>query len=158
MDPRVKLVLTFSPISWRFHPPRNWVGMGLAASFLVFQWRCPACRSLLMWKSVKPILPLSFLRRLSIIFFVDGGDILVDWWIFHITVRGVVTAVFIALRIVCLIAGSSLLTYTTSPTTLTDALERLMKPLKLLHVHVHGNRHDDDHRPALHSHPGGGDR
>ena len=44
---------------------------------------------------------------------------------------------FIAIRILCLIAGSSLLTYTTSPTSLTDALERLMKPLKALHVNVH---------------------
>ena len=62
---------------------------------------------------------------------------LVDWWIIHITLQGVVTAVFIAVRILCLIAGSSLLTYTTSPTALTDALERLMKPLKFLHVNVH---------------------
>lgn len=136
MDPRVKLVLTFAYIVAVFIP-RNWVGMGLAAGFLVFSVALSRLPLKLVWKSVKPILPLVLFTSVINIFFVDGGDILVDWWIFHITVRGVVTAVFIALRIVCLIAGSSLLTYTTSPTTLTDALERLMKPLKLLHVHVH---------------------
>ena len=136
MDPRVKLVLTFAYIVAVFIP-RNWVGMGLAAVFLVFSVALSRLPLKLVWKSVKPILPLVLFTSVINIFFVDGGDILVDWWIFHITVRGVVTAVFIALRIVCLIAGSSLLTYTTSPTTLTDALERLMKPLKLLHVHVH---------------------
>ena len=136
MDPRVKLVLTFAYIVAVFIP-RNWVGMGLAAGFLVFSVALSRLPLKLVWKSVKPILPLVLFTSVINIFFVDGGDILVDWWIFHITVRGVVTAVFIALRIVCLIAGSSLLTSTTSPTTLTDALERLMKPLKLLHVHVH---------------------
>ena len=136
MDPRVKLVLTFAYIVAVFIP-RNWVGMGLAAGFLVFSVALSRLPLKLVWKSVKPILPLVLFTSVINIFFVDGGDILGDWWIFHITVRGVVTAVFIALRIVCLIAGSSLLTYTTSPTTLTDALERLMKPLKLLHVHVH---------------------
>ena len=120
MDPRVKLVLTFAYIVAVFIP-RNWVGMGLAAGFLVFSVALSRLPLKLVWKSVKPILPLVLFTSVINIFFVDGGDILVDWWIFHITVRGVVTAVFIALRIVCL----------------TDALERLMKPLKLLHVHVH---------------------
>ena len=60
-----------------------------------------------------------------------------DWGFIHITTQGLVTAAFIAVRILCLIAGSSLLTYTTTPTALTDALERLMKPLKALHLNVH---------------------
>ncbi|MBS1328073.1 MAG: energy-coupling factor transporter transmembrane protein EcfT, partial [Oscillospiraceae bacterium] len=84
-----------------------------------------------------PILPLIVFTSIINIFYVRDGLVLVDWWIIHITLQGVVTAVFIAVRILCLIAGSSLLTYTTSPTALTDALERLMKPLKFLHVNVH---------------------
>lgn len=136
MDPRVKLVLTFAYIVAVFIP-RNWVGMGLAAGFLIFSVALSRLPLKLVWKSIKPILPLILFTSVINIFFVSGDDLLVDWWIFHITVQGVVTAVFIALRIICLIAGSSLLTYTTSPTTLTDALERLMKPLKVLHVHVH---------------------
>ena len=91
----------------------------------------------LIFKSLKPILPLIVFTSIINIFYVRDGLVLVDWWIIHITLQGVVTAVFIAVRILCLIAGSSLLTYTTSPTALTDALERLMKPLKFLHVNVH---------------------
>ena len=135
MDPRVKLVLTFAYIVAVFIP-RNWVGLAAAVAFLILSVALSRLPIKLIWKSIKPILPLILFTSVINIFFVDG-DPLVDWWIIHISVQGVVTAVFIALRIVCLIAGSSLLTYTTSPTTLTDALERLMKPLKVLHVHVH---------------------
>ena len=135
MDPRVKLVLTFAYIVAVFIP-RNWVGLAVAVAFLILSVALSRLPIKLIWKSIKPILPLILFTSVINIFFVDG-DPLVDWWIIHISVQGVVTAVFIALRIVCLIAGSSLLTYTTSPTTLTDALERLMKPLKVLHVHVH---------------------
>ena len=135
MDPRVKLVLTFAYIIAVFIP-RNWVGLAAAVAFLILSVALSRLPVKLIWKSIKPILPLILFTSIINIFFVSG-DPLVDWWIIHISVQGVVTAVFIALRIVCLIAGSSLLTYTTSPTTLTDALERLMKPLKVLHVHVH---------------------
>ncbi len=135
MDPRVKLVLTFAYIIAVFIP-RNWVGLAAAVAFLILSVALSRLPLKLIWKSIKPILPLILFTSVINIFFVSG-DPLVDWWIIHISVQGVVTAVFIALRIVCLIAGSSLLTYTTSPTTLTDALERLMKPLKVLHVHVH---------------------
>ena len=69
-------------------------------------------------------------------FFVKG-DPLFDWWIFHISRQGLLTAVVMTIRIICLIAGTSLLTYTTSPITLTDGLERLMKPLKKVHFPVH---------------------
>lgn len=55
----------------------------------------------------------------------------------QITTGGVSNAIFITIRIISLILFSSVLTFTTSPTELTDALERIMKPLKLLHVKVH---------------------
>ena len=83
------------------------------------------------------ILPLIIFTSFINIFYVKGEVVLVDWWIIHITLQGVINSVFIAIRILCLIAGSSLLTYTTSPTSLTDALDRLMKPLKAPHVNVH---------------------
>ncbi len=79
MDPRVKLVLTFAYIVAVFIP-RNWVGMGLAAGFLVFSVALSRLPLKLVWKSVKPILPLVLFTSVINIFFVDGGDILVDWW------------------------------------------------------------------------------
>ena len=57
--------------------------------------------------------------------------------VFHITQEGIYTAVTMSIRVLCLIAGSSLLTYTTSPIALTDAIERLLGPLKVLHFPVH---------------------
>ena len=136
MDPRVKLILTFAYIVAVFIP-RNWAGLSLAVAFLVMSVGLSRLPLKLIFKSLKPILPLIVFTSIINIFYVRDGLVLVDWWILHITLQGIVTAVFIAVRILCLIAGSSLLTYTTSPTALTDALERLMKPLKFLHVNVH---------------------
>ena len=136
MDPRAKLILTFAYIVAVF-VPRNWAGLSLAVAFLVMSVWLSHLPLKLIFKSLKPILPLIVFTSIINIFYVRDGLVLVDWWIIHITLQGVVTAVFIAVRILCLIAGRSLLTYTTSPTALTDALERLMKPLKFLHVNVH---------------------
>ena len=136
MDPRAKLILTFAYIVAVF-VPRNWAGLSLAVAFLVMSVWLSHLPLKLIFKSLKPILPQIVFTSIINIFYVRDGLVLVDWWIIHITLQGVVTAVFIAVRILCLIAGSSLLTYTTSPTALTDALERLMKPLKFLHVNVH---------------------
>lgn len=136
MDPRVKLVLTLAYIVAVF-VPQNWIGLAVAAAFLVMSVTLSRLPVRLVLKSIKPILILIVFTSLLNIFYIREGRILWEWWIFHITTQGVVTAVFIAVRIVCLIAGSSLLTYTTSPTALTDALERLLGPLKVLHVPVH---------------------
>ena len=62
---------------------------------------------------------------------------MVQWGFIQITTGGIRNAIFIAVRIVVLILMSSILTCTTSPTQLTDALERLMKPLKIFRIKVH---------------------
>ena len=136
MDPRVKLILTFAYIVAVF-VPQNWVGLSVAIGFLIFSVIISRLPLRLVFKSLKPIIPLIVITSAINIFYVDKGMLLWEWGFIRITSQGVITASFIALRILCLIAGSSLLTYTTSPTTLTDALERLMKPLKVLHVNVH---------------------
>ena len=69
-------------------------------------------------------------------FFVSG-DPLVKFWIFSISGKGIKTAITMAIRILCLIAGSSILTYTTLPISLTDGIEHLLRPLKKLHFPVH---------------------
>lgn len=69
--------------------------------------------------------------------FYGSGDPLVQWGIFKITLNGINRAIFVSVRIICLILASSCLTFTTSPTELTDAIERLMKPLAKLHFPVH---------------------
>ena len=69
-------------------------------------------------------------------FFVTGEPIW-EFWVFHITWEGLRFAAVMSVRIVCLIAGTSLLTYTTSPIALTDGLERLLSPLSKLHFPAH---------------------
>lgn len=135
MDPRVKLVLTFAYILLVFIP-HNWVGLAASVVLLCVTVALSQIPVRLIFKGLKPILPLLLFTSLINMFYVDG-TVLVRFWILQITKEGILTALFISLRILCLIAAGSLLTYTTSPTTLTDALERVLSPLKVLHIHVH---------------------
>jgi energy-coupling factor transport system permease protein len=68
---------------------------------------------------------------------MSRGNVLLHWKFIKITDEGVHTSVFMVIRIVLLIMGSSLLTYTTSPITLTDAIERLLSPLRKIKFPVH---------------------
>ncbi|MBQ5840733.1 MAG: energy-coupling factor transporter transmembrane protein EcfT [Clostridia bacterium] len=136
MDPRMKLVLTTLFIVLVFLP-RNWLGMGTVLLFLAVVLRLSRLPVKLIWRSVRPVLLIIAFTSVLNIFYVTEGRVLVDWWIFRITSGGLINAAFIALRILCLLAGSSLLTYTTTPTALTDAIERLLSPLKVIKVNAH---------------------
>ena len=135
MDPRVKLVLTLAFIILVF-VPKSWAGLLLAVAFLIAAVVLSRLPLRLVLKSMKPIAPIVVLTSLINMFYIPGDEIF-SLGFLHITRQGVFTAVFIAVRLLCLIAGSSLLTYTTSPTTLTDALERLLHPLTYLRLNVH---------------------
>ncbi len=87
-------------------------------------------------KSMKPILFIVVFTGVLNLFYGTGDPIFTLGFI-HITRNGIVNSIMIAVRIVVLILISSILTFTTSPTQLTDAIERLLKPLALLHVPVH---------------------
>ena len=71
------------------------------------------------------------------LFLTRGGETLLHFWIFTITEEGVRTSVFMALRLMYLVAGSSLMTFTTSPNGLMDGMEKLLNPLNKLHLPVH---------------------
>jgi len=91
----------------------------------------------MMGKSLKPIMPIIIFTAVLNLFFIRTGNVLWEWSFIKITEEGINQAVFMTVRIVCLIVGSSLLTYTTSPIDLTDAIERLLSPLKKIKVPVH---------------------
>ena len=78
-----------------------------------------------------------FTAVLNLFFITGEGEPLVHFGFIHIYREGVSYAVLMAVRIVALIAGTSLLTYTTSPIVLTDAIEALLKPFAKLHLPVH---------------------
>lgn len=136
LDARVKILLTIAFIVMLFIADDiTGLGVGVAFTFLTFIIsRIPLK---MMWKSVRPILIIIIITALLNLFFVHTGEPYFEWKFIKITDKGVETAVFMVVRIVCLIVGSSLLTYTTSPIDLTDAIERLLSPLKKIKVPVH---------------------
>ena len=88
-------------------------------------------------RSVKPLLFVILFTAVINLFWTGGETPLIEWKFIHIYREGVSYAVLMAVRIVALIAGTSLLTYTTSPIVLTDAIEALLKPFAKLHLPVH---------------------
>ena len=88
-------------------------------------------------RGMKPILFIAIFTAVLNLFYTDGTHVLVHFWIFTITLEGVFSAFFMVLRIMMLIAGTFLLTYTTSPILLTDGLESLLGPLKKIHAPIH---------------------
>ena len=88
-------------------------------------------------RGLKPVLFIAIFTAVLNLFYTPGTHVLVQVWIFTITLEGILNAFFMVVRIMMLIAGTFLLTYTTSPILLTDGLESLMNPLKKIHVPVH---------------------
>ena len=136
LDPRIKLVLTLFFIVLVFLP-QNWWGMLPVAVFLAAAVALSRLPVRLLWRSIKPILFLVAFTAVLNVLYVHEGDTLFQWRFIHVTTGGLQNAAFIAVRIVLLIIGSSLLTYTTTPTALTDAIERLLAPLKWVKVNPH---------------------
>ena len=135
LDPRVKFTGTFVYIVslfvfrsfWGFIP----VFLGLVLTIAVAQ--IPPKYIL---KGLRPMLfLLLFMMIMNLL--MTPGDIIGQWWIFKVTEQGVRTALFMGLRLMFLVMGSSLMTYTTTPTALTSAMERIFRPLKIIKVPVH---------------------
>ena len=136
-DPRLKLVLTVAYIVLLF-AASNPLGLTLSILFLGVMYKVAKIPGKMIMKSLKPILPIVIFTALLNLFFVSGeGEPLVHIWFLTIYAEGVRYAVLMAVRVMALIAGTSLLTYTTSPIVLTDAIEQLLKPLGKLHFPVH---------------------
>lgn len=135
LDPRVKIVLTLAYIVMLFSAT-NPLGLLVGIVFLIFAYGISKIPPSMILKSLKPVVPIILFTSLLNMFFIDG-TVLVQFWIIKITLEGVTTALVMSVRIICLIAGTSLLTYTTSPIALTDGIERLCSPLKRFKLPVH---------------------
>ena len=86
---------------------------------------------------LKPVLLIVIITALLNLFYTPGTHVLLKVWVLTVTLEGVFAAFFMVIRIMMLIAGTFLLTYTTSPILLTDGLEALLNPLKKIKVPVH---------------------
>ena len=135
LDARSKIVLLVGFIVFIFLAG-NYISLMLItmASLLVILSTKISFRMYL--KSMKVILFVVVLTGILNLFY-GSGNVLCEWWIFKITEGGINNAVFVIVRIAVLVMISSVLTFTTSPTDLTDAMERLLKPLSVFHIKVH---------------------
>ena len=136
-DPRLKLVLTILYIVLLF-AASNPLGLALSLVFLAVMYAVAKIPFKLIVKSLKPIFPIIVFTAVLNLFFVSGeGDPVFRLGFLTVYAEGIRYAVLMAVRVMALIAGTSLLTYTTSPIVLTDAIEQLLKPLGKLHFPVH---------------------
>ena len=136
LDPRFKIVITLIYVLMLF-TGSNIICLAVGGVYTIIALLLSRIPFKMFWKSVKPLLPFLILTAVLNVLLVDSGDVYFKWKFIKITAGGVNISVFMIIRIVLLIMGSSLLTYTTSPITLTDAIERLLSPLKLLRFPVH---------------------
>lgn len=136
LDARIKLVLTLVLIVILF-VCRNFYSLTLGLVFVLMTLLLSKVPVKMMWRSIRPLMIIMLFTAVINVFYNRTGDELVSFWKITITTGGVYTAVFTTVRIVLLVVVSSLLTYTTTPTMLTDALERLLSPLKAVKVPVH---------------------
>lgn len=130
-DPRVKIVLMILLIVFIFLA-KNMFALLFSAVCVIAILLISRVPLSLYLKNMKAILPVLIFTAIINLFYGDGGKVLVDYWIIHITTDGVSKAIFMALRIALLIFISSVLTYTTTPNDLTDAIESLLTPLRFI--------------------------
>ena len=135
MDPRTKIILSILYIVMLFVADNMW-GLLLGVLFGFAAYLISRIPVSMIWKSMKPVVPIVIFTAVLNLF-LSTGDPLWQWKFLKITKEGIETAVFMSVRILCLIAGTSLLTYTTSPIALTDGIERLLSPLKKIKLPVH---------------------
>lgn len=135
LDARVKVVYLVAYIVLIFCS-FNFYALALAALFAISVVLLSKVPVGLFLKSLKTIILIVAITSVLNLFY-GVGEPLFQWWIFTVTLDGIFNAVFVTVRIICLVVVSSALTFTTSPTDLTDALERLLKPLTVFHISVH---------------------
>ena len=136
LDPRTKLVMLVLYIIALFMSSGP-ASYGLMLVFLLICIYISGIPGKAFLRGMKPLIFILIFTGLLNLFFTQGQTVLVTVWRVKITLEGVLRAVYMVARILMLIAGTFLLTYTTSPIALTDGLESLLNPLKQIKVPVH---------------------
>lgn len=136
LDPRVKIVCTLFFLVSLF-VQNSLLGYVIATVFLGTVIRMSKVPLKFILKGLKPIMILLMFTVVMNLFLTRGGETLVHFWIFTVTEGGLRTSIFMAVRLMYLVAGSSIMTFTTSPNGLTDGMEKLLHPLNKINVPVH---------------------
>jgi len=135
LDPRVKIIATLLFIIELFIVD-NFIGFAIAAVYLGAVIAVSRVPLSFIVRGLKPVIIILLFTFALNIFMVDG-QIIWQWKFLHITVEGVRLAVFMAIRIILLLIGSSMLTLCTRPLSLTDGIERLLSPFKKIGLPAH---------------------
>ena len=136
LDPRTKLVMLVVYIVALFLA-RSWISYALMFTFLAICIAISRIPVQSIVRGMKPLVVILIFTGILNIFFTAGEKVLVQFWRITIYWEGIERALFMVVRILMLISGTFLLTYTTSPIALTDGLESLLNPLKVIKVPVH---------------------
>ena len=136
LDPRTKLIMTVLYIVALF-VAGGWLSYAAMLVFLLTCIRISRIPLKSIVRGMKPLVIIVIFTGILNLFYSDGGKVVLRLWALTVTTEGLKRAVFMVGRILMLVSGTFLLTYTTSPISLTDGLESLMGPLKKLRVPVH---------------------
>ena len=136
LDPRTKFLATFLFIIIVFLA-NNWLTYFILAIFTMIALLASKIPMSFFWNGVKPLLWVILFTVVLQMVFTTGGDVYVEWGFIKITSYGVINAVFIFLRFMFIIFISTLMTLTTPPLQIADAMESIMKPLGKIGVPVH---------------------
>ena len=136
LDPRTKLIVLVVYMVTLF-VASGWVSYGVLLLFLLTVIKISAIPGKSIVRGMKPLVMILVFTGVLNLFFNKDGRVLVDFWGITITTGGAERAAVMLVRILMLVTATFLLTYTTSPISLTDGLESLMNPLKVIKVPVH---------------------
>lgn len=137
LDARVKILLSILFIVDLFLI-KEFTGYIVIFAFVFLAIKISKIKFKYIYKGLKPIFILMLITALFNLFLTRGaGEPLFQWWIIKIYAEGIRTAIFMVLRLIFLIIGTSLLTLTTSPIELTDGIEKLLGPFKKIGVPAH---------------------
>lgn len=135
LDAAFKIIMTILFIVMIFIAD-SFLSISIGVVFMVMSYMLTKIKPVLVLKSLKPVLPVLVITSLINMMFIDG-EVIFEFLFIEITDDGLKNAVLMLIRVISLIIGSSVLTYTTSPIALTNAIERLMSPLGKLKFPVH---------------------
>ena len=135
MDARMKIVLSVFMMVSAFLC-KNFISLAIAAAIMILVCIISKVTPKTILKGLKPVIVIVLITTILNLFYGTGEPI-VRLGIIKITMNGIYTSIFMAVRIIILVVYGVMLTYTTTPTSLTDAIESLLKPLTLIHVDVH---------------------
>jgi len=136
LDPRIKLLSSLALIVIIFFI-KTFVGFGVFAALLVGITLLSRISIKQVLKGIRPLWFIILLTFVLNLFFYSGEHVIFTWKFITITSEGLYKAIFVALRLMLLIEVTTLLMLTTSPMEITDALEKLLKPLKYIKFPVH---------------------